>query len=104
MRRPGQEPRQRHSDTGKMPALVGPETAPLRALLLFGTRPEAVKLAPVAAELAKRPAMVDVRIVSTGQHREMLDQVLKVFHLVPDHDLGLMQRWNGRVPSLAELS
>ena len=58
-------------------------------LLLFGTRPEAIKMAPVYFELAKRPDLV-VKICVTGQHREMLDQVCEIFGLVPDYDLNLM--------------
>jgi UDP-N-acetylglucosamine 2-epimerase (non-hydrolysing) len=56
----------------------------------FGTRPEAIKLAPVIAELRRR-ASTSVRIVSTAQHREMLAQVLRVFGITPDVDLDLMQ-------------
>ena len=59
-------------------------------LFVFGTRPEAIKLAPVVDELRKDSARFDVRVCVTGQHREMLDQVLRVFDLVPDFDLGLM--------------
>ena len=57
---------------------------------IFGTRPEAIKLAPVIRALRQAPEF-EVRIVVTGQHREMLDQVLRVFELVPDSDLDLMR-------------
>ncbi|HEY8498843.1 MAG TPA: UDP-N-acetylglucosamine 2-epimerase (non-hydrolyzing) [Limnochordales bacterium] len=57
---------------------------------IFGTRPEAIKLAPVIRELARAPEFA-VRIVVTGQHREMLDQVLHAFDLVPEADLDLMR-------------
>jgi UDP-N-acetylglucosamine 2-epimerase (non-hydrolysing) len=59
-------------------------------LLGFGTRPEAIKLAPVIAELRRRPGF-DVTVALTAQHRELLDQVLAMFHIEPDVDLALMQ-------------
>jgi len=62
-----------------------------RLLFVFGTRPEAIKLAPVIDELRRHPESFDVRICTTGQHREMLDQVLRLFDLEPDVDLGLMK-------------
>ena len=58
---------------------------------VFGTRPDAVKMAPLVTELKRFPEAVRLVAISTGQHREMLDQVLSVFRIVPDHDLGLMQ-------------
>ena len=61
-----------------------------RILVVFGTRPEAIKLFPVIAALRAAPGLEPVVLV-TGQHREMLDQVLKIAGLVPDHDLALMQ-------------
>jgi UDP-N-acetylglucosamine 2-epimerase len=64
---------------------------PARVLFVFGTRPEAIKLAPVIAELRRDPASFDVRVCVTGQHREMLDQVLALFGIEPDFDLALMQ-------------
>lgn len=64
---------------------------PARILFVFGTRPEAIKLAPVIAELRRDPASFDVRVCVTGQHREMLDQVLALFGITPDFDLALMQ-------------
>jgi len=67
--------------------------------VVFGTRPEAIKLAPLIAELRRRPG-IDVRVVTTAQHREMLDQVLGVFQIVPDHDLAVMRPRQ----TLAELS
>lgn len=60
-----------------------------KILLVVGTRPEAIKLAPLLLELRKRPH-VEVLMVSTGQHREMLNQALEVFGLRPDVDLGVM--------------
>ncbi len=59
-------------------------------MVVFGTRPEAIKLAPVIQALAAEPA-AQVVTVATGQHREMLDQVLQLFRIKPDHDLGLMR-------------
>jgi UDP-N-acetylglucosamine 2-epimerase (non-hydrolysing) len=58
--------------------------------VVLGTRPEAIKLAPVIRELERRDG-VDTVVVSSGQHREMLDQMLGVFRIVPDVDLGLMR-------------
>lgn len=63
---------------------------PVVVMPIFGTRPEAIKLAPVIRELARAPEFA-VRIVVTGQHREMLDQVLHAFDLVPEADLDLMR-------------
>lgn len=62
----------------------------LKILTVVGTRPEAVKMAPVIAQLANRPG-VDSRVLVTGQHREMLDQVLALFEVAPDYDLNVMQ-------------
>ena len=62
----------------------------MKALIVFGTRPEAVKLAPLIMELRQRPEAEPV-LCATGQHREMLDQVLRLFELRPDHDLDLMR-------------
>jgi len=72
---------------------------PLRVLSIFGTRPEAVKMAPVVAALA-RTAKIESRVCVTAQHREMLDQVLNLFGIVPDMDLNLMRPNQ----SLAELT
>ena len=73
---------------------VGPELdspgTPLKITIAFGTRPEAIKLAPVIRELRGR-ANVCVRVVSTSQHREMVAQVLRVFDVKPDIDLDVMQ-------------
>ena len=61
-----------------------------RVLLIFGTRPEAIKLCPVIRSLREYPTRFDVRVCVTAQHREMLDQVLDAFDVKPDHDLDLM--------------
>lgn len=58
---------------------------------VLGTRPDAVKMAPVVKELGRFPDQVRQIVISTGQHREMLDQVLSVFRIQPDHDLNLMR-------------
>ena len=63
---------------------------PLKVLSIFGTRPEAVKMAPVVRELAARPG-IEAKVCVTAQHREMLDQVLEIFQITPDIDLNLMQ-------------
>jgi UDP-N-acetylglucosamine 2-epimerase len=63
----------------------------VRVLCVFGTRPDAVKMAPVVQELQRHPDRFDTRVVVTGQHREQLDQVLRVFGLTPHRDLAIMQ-------------
>ncbi len=62
----------------------------LRVIVIFGTRPEAVKMAPVIKVLKDHPDQIDVRVCVTAQHREMLDQVLDAFDITPDVDLDLM--------------
>jgi len=63
----------------------------IKVMTIFGTRPEAIKMAPLVLELAKHPDRIDSKLCVTAQHREMLDQVLEVFGLKPDHDLNLMK-------------
>ena len=60
-------------------------------MMAFGTRPEAIKICPLALELKSRPGEFETVVAVTGQHREMLDQVLEVFGVVPDHDLAIMK-------------
>jgi UDP-N-acetylglucosamine 2-epimerase (non-hydrolysing) len=60
-------------------------------MVVFGTRPEAVKMAPIVSRLAADPTYFAPRVVVTAQHREMVDQVLDVFGMVPDRDLDLMR-------------
>src|SRR5262245_45924313 len=67
----------------------------LKVLSVFGTRPEAIKMAPVIQELNAHPYHVHSVICSVGQHREMLDQVLTLFRITPDYDLNLMQADQG---------
>jgi len=62
-----------------------------RVMFCFGTRPEAIKLAPVIRELARHPKEFQPAVLVTAQHREMLDQVLRVFDIKPDHDLDVMR-------------
>lgn len=61
-----------------------------RIMLVFGTRPEAIKMCPLVNELKKRESIKTIVCV-TGQHRQMLDQVLETFHVVPDYDLSVMK-------------
>lgn len=63
----------------------------LKVLTIFGTRPEAIKMAPVIRQLKSRPERFDVRVCVTAQHREMLDQVLQLFNIQPDIDLNIMK-------------
>ena len=63
---------------------------PVTVMTMFGTRPEAIKMAPLALELQKRPGIRALCCV-TAQHREMLDSVLEIFKLKPDYDLNIMQ-------------
>jgi UDP-N-acetylglucosamine 2-epimerase (non-hydrolysing) len=63
----------------------------IKTLFVFGTRPEAIKLCPVILHLQSRPEDFQVTVCVTAQHRAMLDQVLSVFGVAPDHDLDLMQ-------------
>lgn len=60
-------------------------------MLVFGTRPEAIKMAPLVQEFQKYPAQYETLVCVTGQHREMLDQVLSIFGIVPDYDLNIMK-------------
>ncbi len=60
-------------------------------LVVIGTRPEAIKMAPVVLRLRQSPAEFTVRVCATAQHRDMLDQVLKLFEIIPDYDLDLMR-------------
>ena len=62
-----------------------------RVLFIFGTRPEAIKLSPVVLYMQGRPSEFEVRVCVTAQHRQMLDQVLEVFRIRPDHDLDIMR-------------
>jgi len=61
-------------------------------MLVFGTRPEAIKMCPLVKEFQKYPEDFKTIVCVTGQHREMLDQVLKIFEVVPDYDLNIMKQ------------
>lgn len=63
-----------------------------RILLVFGTRPEAIKMAPLVKKFQEYPDFFDTKVCVTGQHREMLDQVLKIFDITPDYDLNIMKQ------------
>ncbi len=61
-------------------------------MLVFGTRPEAIKMAPLVKEFQKYPEMFRTTVCVTGQHRQMLDQVLEIFGITPDYDLNIMKQ------------
>lgn len=61
-------------------------------MLVFGTRPEAIKMAPLVKEFQKRPDKFETTVCVTGQHRQMLDQVLAIFDIKPDYDLNIMKQ------------
>lgn len=63
-----------------------------KIMLVFGTRPEAIKMAPLVKEFQKYNEMFETYVCVTGQHREMLDQVLNLFEIVPDFDLNIMKK------------
>ena len=63
-----------------------------RILLVFGTRPEAIKMCPLVKEFQKYPEVFETVVCVTGQHREMLDQVLQIFDVKPDYDLNIMKQ------------
>lgn len=62
-----------------------------KVLIVFGTRPEAIKMAPIIKQFQKHPKEVEMKVCVTAQHREMLDQVLDFFEINPDYDLSLMK-------------
>ncbi|WP_299094701.1 non-hydrolyzing UDP-N-acetylglucosamine 2-epimerase [uncultured Metabacillus sp.] len=63
----------------------------IKVMTIFGTRPEAIKMAPLVLELKKYPDEIDSIVTVTAQHRQMLDQVLELFDVTPDHDLNIMK-------------
>ena len=63
-----------------------------KIMLVFGTRPEAIKMAPLVKEFQKCPDLFETIVCATGQHREMLDQVLRIFDIIPDYDLNIMKQ------------
>lgn len=64
---------------------------PIKVMTVFGTRPEAIKMAPIILAMQQRPDEFTPITVVTAQHREMLDQVLNIFHIQPDYDLNIMR-------------
>ncbi len=60
--------------------------------IIFGTRPETIKMFPIISEIKKYPHLIDYRIIVSGQHREMLDQMLKIFQINSDYDLDIMEQ------------
>lgn len=73
-------------------ALTKTRTMAKKVMLVFGTRPEAIKMCPLVKELQKRPDEFETIVCVTGQHREMLDQVLRIFDVTPDYDLNIMKQ------------
>ena len=63
-----------------------------KIMLVFGTRPEAIKMAPLVKEFQKHPDTFKTIVCVTGQHRQMLDQVLQLFEITPDYDLNIMKQ------------
>ncbi len=63
-----------------------------KVMLVFGTRPEAIKMCPLVKEFQNRPDEFETKVCVTGQHREMLDQVLQIFNVKPDFDLNIMKQ------------
>ena len=63
-----------------------------KVMLVFGTRPEAIKMAPLVKAFAQFPETFETIVCVTGQHREMLDQVLHIFDITPDYDLNIMKQ------------
>ena len=61
-------------------------------MLVFGTRPEAIKMAPLVKEFQRHQQEFQAIVCVTGQHREMLDQVLRIFEIIPDYDLDIMKK------------
>ena len=66
-------------------------SAPIKVMTIFGTRPEAIKMAPLVLELEKYPEDFETIVTVTAQHRQMLDQVLDIFGIEPDYDLNIMK-------------
>lgn len=60
--------------------------------IIFGTRPETIKMFPIISEINKYPHLLNCRIIISGQHREMLDQMLEIFQITPDYDLNIMEQ------------
>jgi len=63
-----------------------------KILIIFGTRPEAIKMAPLIKKIQSFPKSFEIQVCVTGQHREMLDQVLNIFDIIPEYDLSIMKK------------
>ena len=70
--------------------------------MVFGTRPEAIKMAPLALEMKIHHEVFDLTICVTAQHRELLDQVINIFGIVPDIDLDIMKKSQGLSDALGD--
>jgi UDP-N-acetylglucosamine 2-epimerase (non-hydrolysing) len=79
-------------DPSQTPSSQTPPSRPLKVMPIFGTRPEAVKMAPLINGLKSRPQEFDCQVCVTAQQRQILDQVLETFGVVPDYDLNIMQQ------------
>ncbi len=64
----------------------------IKIALIFGTRPETIKMFPIISEIKKYPYLIELKIIVSGQHREMLDQMLEIFQIHPDYDLNIMKQ------------
>lgn len=64
----------------------------IKIAMVFGTRPETIKIFPIIPQIKKYPHLIDYRIIVSGQHREMLDQMLEIFQINPDYDLNIMEQ------------
>ena len=64
----------------------------IKVMSIFGTRPEAIKMAPIIQEMERRKNEIESVICVTAQHREMLDSVLETFNIIPDYDLNIMKK------------
>lgn len=62
----------------------------MKVMVVFGTRPEAIKMCPLVLELKKR-SEIETIVCTTGQHKEMLDQVMEVFHVTENYNLSIME-------------
>lgn len=80
-------------DEGRQPKIIltSVKTMKKKNLIIFGTRPEAIKMAPLVKEFLKNTEDFETKVCVTAQHREMLDQVLGFFEIIPDYDLNLMK-------------
>jgi len=64
----------------------------IKIAMIFGTRPETIKIFPIISQIKKYPHLIDYKIIVSGQHREMLDQMLEIFQIHPDYDLNIMEQ------------